>query len=196
MTLQLVSIVLGLATLPLVLVVGFMFYVAIRYGPIISRIFEEKPLFLPLRVEPEPGGEDVRFRTEDGLELAGTYFKATGEGRVGVFVFCHEYLSNRWSCLPYTTELRRLGYDVFSFDFRSHGESDQEPRYRPLQWVTDHELRDLRAALGYLRTRPDHDEAGFGLFGVSRGGSTALVVAPGEADVWGVITDGAFPTRG
>ena len=45
-------------------------------------------------------------------------------------------------------------------------------------------------------TRPDHDQAGFGLFGVSRGGSTALVVGSEEPDVWGVVTDGAFPTRG
>lgn len=196
MTLQLVLIVSGLLVLPFLALGVFMAYVALRYSPTISRVFEEKPLFLPLRVPPEPGGEEVRFRTEDGLELAGTYLKAEGEGRIGVFVFCHEYLSNRWSCQPYTAELRRLGYDVFSFDFRSHGESDEEPSYRPLQWVTDHELRDLRAALAYLRTRPDRDEAGFGLFGVSRGGSTSLVVAPGEPDVWGVITDGAFPTRG
>jgi fermentation-respiration switch protein FrsA (DUF1100 family) len=57
-------------------------------------------------------------------------------------------------------------------------------------------VTDLRAALAYLRSRPDHDPAGFGLFGVSRGGTTALLVAAAEPDVWGVITDGAFPTRG
>ncbi len=47
-----------------------------------------------------------------------------------------------------------------------------------MQWTTDHEVRDLRAALAYLRTRPDHDPAGFGLFGVSRGGTTALSWPP------------------
>jgi fermentation-respiration switch protein FrsA (DUF1100 family) len=62
--------------------------------------------------------------------------------------------------------------------------------------VTDHEVRDLQAALAYLRSRPDHDPAGFGLFGVSRGGSTALLVTGDDPAVWGVITDGAFPTRG
>ncbi len=65
-----------------------------------------------------------------------------------------------------------------------------------MQWATDRELRDLRAALGYLRTRGDRDPAGFGLFGVSRGGTTALLAAAAERDVWGVITDGAFPTSG
>src|SRR5262249_27311207 len=57
-------------------------------------------------------------------------------------------------------------------------------------------VSDLRAALTYLRTRPDRDAAGFGLFGVSRGGTTALLVTAEERDVWGVITDGAFPTIG
>ncbi len=31
---------------------------------------------------------------------------------------------------------------------------------------------------------------------MSRGGTTALLVTPDERDVWGVITDGAFPTIG
>jgi pimeloyl-ACP methyl ester carboxylesterase len=57
-------------------------------------------------------------------------------------------------------------------------------------------MSDLNAALGYLRSRPDHDPAGFGLFGVSRGGCAALLVAARAPDVWGVVTDGAFPTRG
>jgi pimeloyl-ACP methyl ester carboxylesterase len=31
---------------------------------------------------------------------------------------------------------------------------------------------------------------------VSRGGTTALIAAASEPDVWGVVTDGAFPTEG
>jgi uncharacterized protein len=191
--------VLALVLIPLLSVLSilgaFLVYAAVRYAPIIGRIFEEKPLFLPLRLDNEPG-EDARFRTSDGLELSGTYFHARTRSRVGVLVFCHEYLSDRWSFKPYLNSLRMLGYDVFTFDFRNHGASDVDPSYRPLQWVTDHEVRDLQAALGYLRSRPDTDPAGVGLFGVSRGGSTALLVAAQDAGVWGVITDGAFPTRG
>ena len=86
--------------------------------------------------------------------------------------------------------------DLFTFDFRNHGTSDLDPDYAPLQWTTEREIRDLRGALAYLRTRDDHDPAGFGLFGVSRGGTTALIVAAGEPDVWGVVTDGAFPDSG
>jgi pimeloyl-ACP methyl ester carboxylesterase len=174
----------------------FLAYLVIRYGPVIVRIFEERPVFMPLKVTPEEQGQMVRFETEDGLRLAGSYLPRRHPERVGLLVFCHEYLSDRWSYFPYLDHLRDQGFDIFTFDYRNHGASDGDPAYSPLQWATDHEVRDLRAALRYLRQRHDHDSAGFGLFGVSRGGSTALVVGSEECDVWGVVTDGAFPTRG
>ena len=83
---------------------------------------------------------------------------------MGVVVFCHEYLSDRWSASRYADYLRDLGFDLFSFDFRSHGESESDPPYSPLQWVTDHELADLDEALAYLSSRPDADPAGVALF--------------------------------
>lgn len=176
--------------------VAFLIYATIRYSPIIVRIFEEKPLFLPLRAKRATDGEDVRFTAADGVELAGTYFRERAGRRAGVVIFCHEFLGDRWSCQPYADHLRDRGFDVFAFDFRNHGESGQDPVYRPLQWVTDHEVNDLRAALACVRSRADCDPAGVGLFGVSRGGGTALVVAADDPAVWGVVTDGAFPTCG
>ena len=67
--LALASLVLALAALAV-----FLVYLVVRYTPIIGRIFEEKPLFLPLRVD----ARDRRRRRSaspptDGLELAGTY---------------------------------------------------------------------------------------------------------------------------
>lgn len=188
--------VLVLLAAPPLGVVVFLAYVLIRYTPVIARIFEEKPVFFPLRAEPSPEGEEVSFRTSDGLELVGTYFHARTPRRLGVIVFCHEFLGNRWSALPYADHVRDAGFDLFSFDFRNHGNSESEDGYEPFQWVCGRELRDLRAALDYLRTRPDRDPAGLALYGISRGGGTALCVAADEPDVWAVVTDGAFPTRG
>lgn len=175
---------------------AFFVYAVVRYTPVICRIFSEPPALRPLRHEPEPGNEEVRFSTRDGLDLAGTYFRTRRTTRVGVVVFCHEYLGDRWSALPYAGCLRDLGFDLFSFDFRNHGDSGLEPSYEPLQWVSDREVLDVEAALDYLRTRDDHDDAGFGLYGISRGGGAAMVVGSSRADVWGVVTDGAFPTDG
>lgn len=191
-----------LSLLPILLVLTLaaiavsMAYLIVRYTPIICRIFEEMPMFLPLRLPPRSDGEDVRLTTADGLELRGSYLKARGGRRTGVIVFCHEFLSNRWSYFPYADSLRDLGFDLFTFDFRNHGESAGAADYQPLQWVSDHEVRDLQTVLDYLRSREDRDPAGFGLFGISKGGGTALVAAARSRDVWGVITDGAFPTQG
>ena len=138
-------------------------------------------MFLPLRVRPVERGRAGRVHhAATGSTLAGTYLQARTDGRAGVLVFCHEFLSDRWSYRPYADHLRDLGFDIFTFDFRNHGESQSEPGYQPLHWVTDHEVRDLHAALAYLRTRPDHDPAGFGLFGVSRGGARRCWSRPDE----------------
>ena len=130
------------------------------------------------------------------MTLVGTYLKARTPSRTGVVVYSHEYLSNRWSFQPYADHLRDLGFDLFTFDYRNHGESPSDPDYNPLQWVTEHEVYDLQAAIQYIWSRPDADPAGLGIFGVSRGGGTAICVAGRDPRVWGVVTDGAFPTRG
>nr|WP_303652493.1 alpha/beta fold hydrolase [Paludisphaera mucosa] len=185
-----------LATIPVVALGGFLVATIWLYCPVIRRIFEDRPVFQPLKVKPDDLGEPAAFASSDGLTLRGSYFKARTDARVGVLVFCHEFLSDRWSYAPYLDHLRDRGFDVFSFDFRSHGASAVDPAYEPLQYASNHEVDDLRSALAYLRSRPDRDLSGYGLFGVSRGGGAALLVAADEPDVWGVVTDGAFPTRG
>ena len=115
-----------------------------------------------------------------------------------MLVFCHEFLERP---LELPALRRRTSATSASTSSPSTSattaQSDAEPGYQPLQWVTDHEVRDLQAALAYLRTRPDRDPAGVGLFGVSRGGGDGpLRRRRATRGVWGVITDGAFPTRG
>jgi uncharacterized protein len=190
------SVLLLLLAIPTLLGLAGVVYLTVKYTPVIIRIFQAQPLFMPLKVTPVERGESVDFQTADGLRLSGSYLRARTDEQAGVVVYCHEYLSDRWSFCPYVDHLRDLGYDIFTFDFRNHGASDLDRSYAPLQWTTGHEIDDLRAALSFLRTRDDHDPAGFGLFGVSRGGTTALITAATEPDVWGVVTDGAFPTQG
>jgi pimeloyl-ACP methyl ester carboxylesterase len=175
---------------------AYLTYIWIRYSPIVVRIFEERPMFSPLRIAPEPGGEESRFRTPDDCQLVGNYFRHTASRRAGVLIFCHEYLADQWTFQPYCDGLREIGFDLFTFDFRNHGGSSVDESYKPLQWVSDLEIVDLKAAINHLATRPDHDPAGFGLFGISRGGGAALCVGANDPRVWGVVTDGAFPTRG
>jgi pimeloyl-ACP methyl ester carboxylesterase len=164
-----------------------------NYVQWIVRIFQEKPLFVIPRGLPIPDAEDIRFRTEDGVELAGCYLHGHGLRR-GVILFGLEFGSNRWSCVPYCEHLIDEGYDVFAFELRGQGDSACQPGYHPLQWVTEHEVRDTRAAVAYLKSRSDADPRGIGFFGISKGAGAGLEVAAVDPYIRCCVTDGVFAT--
>lgn len=162
-----------------------------QYVGVVARIFTEKPLFIVPRGQQPADAEEITIPTRDGLQLKGCYLRARCERR-GVILFGLEFGSNRWAAVPYCEFLRDAGYDIFSFETRGQGESPAHPGYEPLQWVTDFELADYRAALDYLRNRPDADPRGVGLFGLSKGGSAGLFLAAQDPYVRCFVTDGIF----
>lgn len=164
------------------------------YVHVITRIFQEKPLFVIPRGEPNASAEDVRIPTVEGRTLRGCYLKTPFATRKGVILFGLEFGSNRWSSQSYCEKLLADGYDVFAYEPRNQGDSDKDANYEPLQWVTDRDLADARAALKYLHARPDADPYGVGLFGISKGGSLGLLLAAEDRRVRCVATDGAFAT--
>ena len=166
-----------------------------RYLHFIVRIFEERPLFIIPRGEPLDDAEDVRLTTPEGLTLRGCYLHTTAPRRLGVILFGLEFGSNRWACVPYTYFLREAGFDIFTFEPRGQGESDPQPGYEPMQWVTDFEVRDFQTALAYLKARADADPAGIGFFGISKGGSAGILAAARDPFVRGFVTDGIFATH-
>jgi dipeptidyl aminopeptidase/acylaminoacyl peptidase len=170
-------------------------YVRWKFMGQITRIFQEKPLFVIPRGEPDPRAEEVTITAADGLALRGCYFTTTAVRRRGVILFGLEFGSNRWACRQYCQSLLEAGYDVFAMEPRNQGESDRDPNYEPLQWVTDRDVSDMRAAVAYLRGRSDADPRGIGLFGISKGGSTGLIVAASDPWVRCVATDGMYGTH-
>ena len=170
-------------------------YVRWKYMGYLLRIFQEKPLFVIPRGEPEAGAEDVAVKADDGLALRGCYLKTQARERKGVILFGLEFGSNRWACRPYCGKLLEAGYDVFAVEFRNQGDSDKDPNYEPLQWVTDRDVADLRAAIKYLLSRADADPKGIGVFGISKGGATGLLAAAGEKAIRCLVTDGAYGTH-
>jgi fermentation-respiration switch protein FrsA (DUF1100 family) len=164
-----------------------------NYLHYLVRIFQEKPLFVVPRGQPAPEAEDVRLTTADGLTLRGCYLKTAGPRR-GVLLFGLEFGSNRWACVPYCEHLVRGGYDVFAFESRGQGDSQCQPGYEPLQWVTEYEVQDVRVALAYLKGRPDADPRGVGFFGISKGAAAAIQAAADDPAVRCFVTDGLFAT--
>jgi len=165
-----------------------------RYLEFVTRIFQEKPLFIVPRGAPTDDAEPVTITAADGLALRGSYYKTNAPARKGVILFGLEYGSDRWAARQYTEKLVAAGFDIFAFEPRNMGESDKDPAYEPLQWVTDKDVSDMKSALQYLKNRPDADERGVGLFGISKGGSAGYVVASTDPTVRCVATDGAYAT--
>jgi fermentation-respiration switch protein FrsA (DUF1100 family) len=173
--------------------VGMHYYLRWRYLHLVVRIFQEKPLFIIPHGQPPADAEDVSFPSPDGKTLRGCYLKAASPRR-GVVLFGLEFGSNRWSCRSYCEHLVEAGYDVFAFETRGQGDSEPHPGYDPLHWLTEYEVADARAALAYLKARPDADPRGVGFFGISKGAGAGLFAAAADPYVRCCVTDGAFGT--
>ncbi len=188
---------LALGSIALFIVViglGLHFFIIHNYLPHAVRIFQERPLFIVPCGQPVENAECVSFPTSNGLTLRGCYLRCAGP-RKGVIMFGLEFGSNRWSCVPYCDFLREHGYDIFSFEFRGQGESDPQPGYEPLQWVTNFEVEDFRSAVAYLQGRADSDPRGVGFFGISKGGSAGVIAAADEPYVRCLVSDGIFASH-
>ena len=168
-------------------------YLVHKYLWVVLRIFQEKPIFVIPHGQPQPDAEDLTIPSVDGIPLKACYLK-TKVARKGVICFGLEFGSNRWSSVPYCEFLLEAGYDVFACETRGQGKTPAPEGYEPLQWVTEFEVLDLRSAYEYLRNRPDAAPRGFGLFGLSKGGSAGLLEAAGDESVRCFVTDGIFGT--
>jgi len=155
----------------------------------------------PVRLGPvdfqAPHGEEVRFRSFDGSSLRGMHIRTPNRAaRKGTIVFCHEYNSDMYGCARYARPLVEAGFDVFTFDFRGHGQSSLGGRYRPLQWPSDKELEDVLGACGYVESllSGEGQSQDIGIFGVSRGAGAALLAASSDPNIKAIVCDGAFNT--
>ncbi len=143
-------------------------------------------------------GNVVRFRSFDGTSLRGMHLAAVNRRTYkGTIVFCHEFNSDMYSCARYARPLIETGFDVFTFDFRGHGDSSCPSRYRPLQWPSDKELDDVMGACAYVESTlaAEGKPTEIGLFGISRGAGAGLLAASSDTNIKAIICDGAFSTE-
>ena len=130
----------------------------------------------------------VRFRS-DGLTLAGHLYRppsAAADERTAGIVMCGPFSSVKEQTLPhYAERLADAGYTVLTFDSRSLGESEGEPRahYDPGQIIEDYSN-----AVTYMLARADVDGARIGLVGVCMGGGYALSTAARDRRVKAVAS--------
>jgi len=162
-----------------------------------NRLFSKGP-WLPLRVrilgeqftQQENESEPVEFSTKDGLTLRGSFFHRNSPVDRGTVLFFHELNGDRWSVLPYLENLRKEGFNLFTFDQRGHGESDCSAETHPVPWVTANDLEDLTAAAEYLHNRTNEQ---LGVFGLGKGATLALCCASRNSQVQAVVMDSPAP---
>lgn len=123
--------------------------------------------------------EDVAFETEDDLELRGWYVPSRNGAAVIAF-------PGRSGPQQHARMLARRGYGVLLFDRRGEGDSEGDPI--ALGWGMD---RDVKAAIAYLRTRPDVEEGRIGGLGLSVGGELMIETAAETGELRAVVSEGA-----
>ncbi|MCA9471480.1 MAG: alpha/beta fold hydrolase [Nitrospirales bacterium] len=131
---------------------------------------------------PEP--QQVRFASQDGLQLAGWFF--AGRSRATI-VLVHGRRGSRAWMLPDAAYLHKAGYSVLLVDLRYRGESQGDHSTFGAM-----ETKDVEAAITYLLARTDVDPERIGVQGTSLGGVTAILAAANMPAVKGVVAESPF----
>jgi len=128
--------------------------------------------------------EDINFKAADGYKLRG-WFIAAEEPSDKAIIICHGYRANKTHALDWGLFLRKK-YNLFYFDFRTHGRS--QGRVTSFGY---HEVKDVQAAIDYLKIRPNIDPEKIGIMGFSLGGIAGLLKATEGTDIKAVVADSA-----
>ncbi len=128
--------------------------------------------------------EEAPLTTEDGLHLAAWYLPSSNGAAI---ILLHGLGGNRGGDLGVARGFVDRGYGVLIPDLRAHGESQGSVSTLGL-----HEVRDVRAALGYLQQRPDVDAERIGIYGASLGAAVAIMAAAEIPELKVVVADSSF----
>jgi dipeptidyl aminopeptidase/acylaminoacyl peptidase len=132
--------------------------------------------------------ESVSFTTRDGILLKGWVVKPERlRGKTPAIIICHGVGANKSDFTELAVFLAKRGYIVLLFDFRAHGESEGSRTS-----LGYHEQKDIIAALGFLKNRPEIDMKRLGIYGFSMGGSAAILAAAHTNAFRAVVVDSAF----
>lgn len=138
--------------------------------------------------------EDVHFPARDGLRLSGWFIprkRANQRGTNTTIILVHGWPWNRLGSaggniltdvpgsepielIHLAHALHTVGYNIFMFDLRNHGQSAGSP---PVTFGLN-EANDLLGAIDYLNGRDDIDTERIGVIAFSAGANTLLYTLP------------------
>ena len=167
-----------LSALRFVLILAVSLYLFAQY-------LRRTSMFFPARYPEGPwqdlAGEEVAFKTSDGVKLNGRLYRANGP----LLVYYHGNAGNLSDRGFIAAELARRGIAVLLFDWRGYGKSDGTPSESAL-------FKDALAAYDFaagMTPRPPSIAA----YGESLGGPYAAYVAA-HRNVSTVVIENSFPS--
>lgn len=129
--------------------------------------------------------ENVCFKTEDGILIKGWFLPNPDSEKT--IILMHGWGMNRADIFKNTYFLRDLGYNLMYFDFRALGESGGS-----VSSIGYLEVKDLQAAIRFLKeTRPFACQK-IGLYGLSMGGMVAICEAAQNKEIVCVAAEASY----
>jgi fermentation-respiration switch protein FrsA (DUF1100 family) len=160
---------------------------------VFSGAWENKIIFHPYKYpegiwNPEAYGlqvEDVYFQSGDGVKLHGWFVKGASAPKDGAtLLWFHGNAGNLSHRLEHILLLRKLGLDIFIFDYRGYGKSEGQPDELGI-------YRDSLAAYRVLVDARNVRPESLFLYGQSLGGACAIEVAL-QCPAGGLILEATF----
>ncbi len=128
--------------------------------------------------------KDLRFPCGPAT-CAGWLYQPAGLDRPPVVVMANGFSGTRDVGLPvFARAFARRGIAAFAFDYRCFGASGGSPRQLIDPWQ---QLDDWRAALAFVRTRPDLDANRLAIWGTSMGGGLVIVIGAEDRGVSAIV---------
>jgi len=164
----------------------------------------ERLFFVPMGAtpHPQPGVEEITFRTADHLKIHGWFIPAGWPNRLAnlspaeltaspparfpTILVLHGNAGNIADHLAFFESLPRYGFHVLLFDYRSYGNSDRGTLRRKFV------VKDADAALDYLLTRQDVDATQIGLWAQSLGGTFGLDLMSRRPEIRSAVVMATF----
>jgi uncharacterized protein len=117
--------------------------------------------------------KDVTLKTKDGFRISAWYIPVQNPKAVVILIpgFTDKN-GGKALMLPHAAYLHDSGYSTMLLDLRSTGDSSGNKAYLGIK-----EWQDVESAYDYLKTQPENKNTKIGLFGISMGGSTAIITA-------------------
>jgi len=140
-------------------------------------------LFVLLAVRPGEAAaaqQNVTFKTEDGVSIAGTLYLPGRPAPAVILLHMQTRSREDWQVLG--QRLADAGIVALAIDLRGHGASDHAPPPATGPVLAAMQ-RDVKAARAYLATRSDVVGGRVGLGGASIGANLAVLAAAGDPTV-------------